>query len=145
MPRGAARERAWRPRSRLGLRAAGGCSVSQAGGLTAPPAGGLPVPHADGLSAPHAGGPRLELKGAPDVGRAGRPIEVELGDRRPGPLEDRGARQTERFGRDAGDQLGLVVAALPGTLGVDRHRDKHVATGGDPGPAPGDRLAERHG
>ena len=51
------------------------------------------------------------------------PVEVELGDRRPVARERRDVRQPEPRGRDPGDELGLVVAAVRVALVVDRDVD----------------------
>ena len=104
-------------------------------------------------AAARAGWPRrvaaaaaAQAERARDVGRPLGAVEVELGDRRPGPLEDRRAR-AGRASRPAtrGDQLRLVVAAPAG-------RSAWTGTGtstSPPAPARRQRRAiaspERHG
>jgi hypothetical protein len=72
-----------------------------------------------------------------------RPIEIELGDRRPGPFEDgrRGQAQVARC--DVGDENGLVVAAFPGALGMDRDGHQEVTAGSGAAPAARHGPAER--
>ena len=94
---------------------------------------------------PRVGGTRTEAEGAHDVGGTMLTIQVELGNRRSATLEDDRHGEVEVPGRHLGDQHGLVVAALAGTIGVDGNGDEQVTTRAGPFPAPGDRTAERLG
>ena len=88
-------------------------------------------------------GARTEAEGARDVRRAVLTVEIELGDGGAAALEDRRHREAELARGDLCDQGGLVVAALPGALGVHGHRDEDVAARAGSPPAPGDGPPER--
>ena len=94
---------------------------------------------------PRVGRTRTEAEGAHEVGGTMLTIQVELGNRRSATLEDDRHGEVEVPGRHLGDQHGLVVAALAGTIGVDGNGDEQVTTRSGPFPAPGDRTAERLG
>ena len=94
---------------------------------------------------PRVGRARSEAECAQDVGGTVRTVQVELGNRRSAALEDGRHGEIELPGRDLGDQRGLVVAALAGTIGVDGNGDEQVTTRAGPFPAPGDGTPERLG
>src|SRR6266550_82851 len=73
------------------------------------------------------------------------PIEVDLGDGRPGSFEYRCTREVQARRGDPRNELGLVVAAPPPAVGVDRDRNEHLAARADAAPAPGDRGPQRAG
>jgi hypothetical protein len=84
-----------------------------------------------------------EAEGTRDVAGSFGSVEIELRRRGTRSLKDRRDGESQLAAGDDGDELRLVVAAAPQSIGVDRDGNQSVAAGAGKTPAAGDGTTQR--